>query len=179
MNISWGLALLAILYLTVMAYGERLHNHDDAQHHHNSSAGYGLLEFRTEAVKEIVVTHNGIAREFQRLADGWSENGASLASESSQIIDELVRMVKTAEPVRTFMPEDLVTASAKEYGINSNSSSIKLITASASELPRLVFGNATVDGNLRYVAKSEDASLYVMSGFIYSQLAMVSEIAVR
>lgn len=177
----WILAALAISYLFVMAYHDMLHGHNSDPHTHNQDHSDGLISVEIAQVSRIVIRKD--KREWPLLLENseWKYESETLSGEHLNLLRELLSMLTGAEPVRTFLPEDLAHVSGDddgaEYGLAEPKLQVSVFAGhkqkKGAKPQVLVFGHATPDGSLRYARKAGDPALYVMSGFVYEQVEML------
>ena len=144
----------------------------------------GLITVEATEGSRIVIRKD--KREWQLLFKNseWKYGNETLSGARLNLLQELLSMLTGAEPVRTFLPEDLAHVSGDEEGAEYGLAEPKLQVSvfaghkqQVGDKPQvLAFGHATPDGSLRYARKAGDPALYVMSGFVYEQAEMLLKV---
>ena len=162
------LVAAAIAYLLLMAL---TNNEPGLPHRHEHGEGthtHGLFPVAAEDIDELVLMSEQAVVHFSKHDSGWLLAERATETSIAGQLDEFAKMLTAAEPVRTFQPEDLVTAGDQDYGFSETGARVKAGDSQGREII-FSFGNATSDGGLRYVRKQGDPALYVMSGFLFDQ----------
>ncbi|MGR8947755.1 MAG: DUF4340 domain-containing protein [Gammaproteobacteria bacterium] len=162
-----GLALFAVVYLLMMVYPEFLSAPLGHSPRPKSTPRFGLLDTAPESINAIELQDNGVSYRVEKANERWHYRHSMLSGDMAHMITELCKMLTAAEPVRTFLPEDLQSVKERDYGFDEINLSFRIGQITDAPEAVLRFGSATPDGGLHYVRKDDDPNLYVMSGFLY------------
>lgn len=170
---------IAIAYLLVMSNHGKLHHSSTSEHTHLTTAVNGLLASMAMPPRDIEIEHRSMTWRLGNKNTHWAYGTKVLSDAELKVLKDFLAMLRSSEPVRTFLPEDLLNSSHKDYGLEKPALKVTVFPGSgnksegeqkAESLPAILkFGNATPDGSLRYVGKEGDPNLYVMSGFVFQQ----------
>ena len=147
------------------------YGYEFARHHLEeavSGAGHGLYAGSVEALRRLEINHDDHVFVLAKQGESWYSGATPVNEHVTRMLEELAQMLSGAEPVRTFHPEDLVAVHNQDYGFDGDNK--LMIRDAQGQTLNLEFGHATPDGSLHYVRKQGDPALYVMSGFLQSQI---------
>ena len=161
--------IAAVAYLVAMASSPMLLESFDTTSVGQTGSWYGLLGASPQSISKLELIVDAHSYEIVRVADGWSYQGGLLNKQIADSASVLCAMLSRAEPVRTFLPEDLVQVKSRDYGFAETQLQIKVERGERAPHFELQFGRATPEGGLYYARKDDDPALYVMSGFLVQQ----------
>ncbi len=172
--------IAAVAYLVAMASSPMLLDSFDATSVEQANSWYGLWGASPQSISKLELTMRDDRYELVRAADGWYYQGDLLNEQTAENVTALCAMLSRAEPVRTFLPEDLVQVKSRDYGFAKTQLQIKVAGDERDLHFALQFGRATPEGGLHYARKNDDPALYVMSGFLVQQAhALVKSLTVN
>jgi hypothetical protein len=153
----------ALVYLVIMLLTGAL----PERRHLVTFEPHGVLQLEPEDITRVTVTEHGTSAVFVRQAHGWSRKNSTAAIQAplTTTLDQAVKFMHTATPVRVFKPEDMADTDMALYGLERPRLSITLENARGVVLVA-DFGNRSNDGLLRYMRLRDRGEVYMMSGFV-------------
>jgi hypothetical protein len=166
---SWLAAVLAVGYLVVMWYTGAYPERSQLVRFQAK----GLLHEDPQRVESVTLVRDGKARTFARLGPDWQEDGRSVPEATRTALDNAVKFMRNAEPVRTLSLEDLKQQDPREFGLAPPQFTISLTVGGAVAL-EAGFGGSPPVGSLNYVGVIGRNEIYLLSHFVVEEWDKVS-----
>ena len=172
---SVALAALAIGYLVMMVISGAL----PEQRQRVAFEAKGVMTQAPESIRRVDLQVKNETLRFERTDSGWHRLGSApngdraLPKGTASSLDLAVRFMHTADPVRTFEPQDLQQSSTADFGLESPAI---VITLTDDQRPVLHarFGDLNADGFLQYMRVGGRGELFLMSRFVGAQWLAVA-----
>ncbi len=156
-------ALMALAYLVAMLLSGALPERRQLIH----AEANGVLRQAPESIARATVIADGVPSAFIRQGSGWIKEGSArpVDAQFAETIDRAVKLMHTANPVRTLESEEVAGSRLADFGLDRPRLSITLEDAGGVVLTA-DFGAANNDGLLQYMRLIDRGDLYLMSGFV-------------
>ncbi|MFT4585651.1 MAG: hypothetical protein ACI915_005622 [Gammaproteobacteria bacterium] len=154
---------LAIAYLLVMFASGAPPTYENRI----DSSALGVLIEEPDQIVAVEITSGDSRDVYTSRQELWFDASTQepLSEEKAAALQDALKFMHTAEPVRVIAPEKLATLDGAAYGLKPARFSIELSAANGT---RLVtdFGDIANNGVLQYMRIAGRGEIYLMSGFV-------------
>jgi hypothetical protein len=161
---SFAMAAAAIVYLCWMFIAGAPNTHQNLI----KSRPSGVLEIEPEKIIGVDLSSGEATVRFAKQEGHWIELGPpheALITPRQKALEQAVRVMHTATPVRVLRPEATASVDAKDYGLDPAHFIVRL-TNNSGDLLTARFGEIGNDGILQYMRIDGSAETFLMSGFV-------------
>jgi len=131
------------------------------------SQAASVLEPAPQAIRRLSISRKGGPLSFVRSGSTWrvESTGAEVPPALSGRLNEALKLLHTAPPVRRLLPEETAGIEAAVYGLDPPAFSVEL-SSTAGPVLLAHFGGRATDGILQFARLEGDDETLLMSGFV-------------
>ncbi|MFP6781242.1 MAG: DUF4340 domain-containing protein [Gammaproteobacteria bacterium] len=160
---SLSTAIAALAFLCWMFVAGKLPTHENRI----ESVVSGILRTEPQLIVAVELAAGDKHANFTKSDAVWHDapTQTALSWEGQEALNEAVKFMYTAPPVRVLSPEATAGVDGKSYGLDPPQFRVRLVSKNGDQFTAS-FGNIGNDGVSQYMAVAGSAETYLMSGFV-------------